>query len=126
MKNTKQKEILIVEDEAVVKALELKFKNAGFRVDIARDGVEALEKLRANPPDVVLLDLLLPGMDGFDVLGKIHSDEHLRDIPVLVFSNLSDPEGIKKVKSFGVIGYVIKADTNLSELVEKINASIVS
>ena len=121
MENIKPKRILIIEDEAIVKALELKFQNAGFKVDVARDGIEAMEKLHASPPDIALLDLLLPDIDGFEVLKKIRADEYLRNIPVLVFSNLSDPAGIEKVKSFGVIGYVIKADTNLSDLVEKIS-----
>ena len=114
------KKILIVEDEVIVKVLKLKFQQAGFEVDVARNGIEAMEKLQRSIPDVILLDLVLPGIDGFQVLERIHGDVRLQNIPVLVFSNLSNPAHIEKAKTLGIIGYVVKADTKLSDLVQKI------
>ncbi len=116
----KDKKILIIEDEAIIKVLQLKFEHAGFEVAVARDGLEAMEKLRSSTPDVILLDLLLPGIDGFEILERIHRDTHLQNIPVLVFSNLSDPVHVAKAKTFGIIGYVVKSDTKLSELIQKV------
>lgn len=115
--NSIKRKILIVEDESIVKAIELKFLNAGFETDIAKDGLVALEKLREYKPDLILLDILLPRMDGYTVLEKVRADDTTKDIPVLVFSNFSDQPFIDKVKALGVIGYIIKAHARLEDLV---------
>lgn len=115
-----KKKILIVEDESIVKAIELKFQNAGFETDIAKDGLIAMEKLRGYDPDLILLDILLPRMDGYEVLKRIRADERTKDIPVLVFSNFSDQPFIDKVKELGVIGYIIKAHAKLEDLVGEV------
>ncbi len=119
--NGKKIKILIVEDESIVKAIDIKFRNAGFETDVARDGLIALEKLREYRPDMVLLDILLPGMDGYSVLEKMRGDDAMKDIPVLVFSNFSDEPFMDKVRNLGVVGYIIKAHARLEDLVAEAN-----
>lgn len=114
------KKILIVEDEAILKALKLKFTKAGFQVNTAKDGGDALEKVRKDRPDIVLLDLVTPNVDGFGFLKSLRADRDNFDVPVMVFSNLGGLKGINRAKSYGVVGYVVKAQITLEELVEKI------
>ena len=115
------KKILIAEDErAIAKALELKLKNSGYDVTVAYDGQEALNNLKTNQYDLLVLDLMMPNVDGYQVL------ENLRDAnnttPVIVASNLSQDNDFQKAKSLGAKDYFIKSNTSLAELVEKIKS----
>lgn len=115
------KKILIAEDErAIAKALELKLKNSGYDVTVAYDGQEALNNLKTNQYDLLVLDLMMPNVDGYQVL------ENLRDsnntTPVIVASNLSQDNDFQKAKSLGAKDYFIKSNTSLAELVEKIKS----
>lgn len=114
------KKILIVEDETIIKALKVKFINAGFQVMTARDGADGMEKLSKDRPDIVLLDLVTPNVDGFGFLKLLRADRDNFDIPVMVFSNLGGLKDINRAKSYGVVGYIIKAQVTLEELVEKV------
>jgi DNA-binding response OmpR family regulator len=114
------KKILIVEDEKpIAKALELKLDSSGFEADIAGDGNVALDKVAAEKYDLVLLDIVMPNLDGFGFLSKVK--EKNIAVPVIVTSNLSQEEDINKAKALGAVDYYVKSNTPLSSIVEKIN-----
>jgi two-component system alkaline phosphatase synthesis response regulator PhoP len=113
--------ILIVEDEFFLRnILEKKLQAEGFDVILASDGVEAVEKTVKEVPDLILLDLILPKKNGFEVLEEIKKDPYLKDIPVIIISNLGQEIDIDRAKKFGVNEYLIKAHTSLDTVVEKI------
>jgi DNA-binding response OmpR family regulator len=113
------RKILVVEDELpIAKALDLKLTHSGFIVTVTHDGNEAIEILKKYRFDLVILDLMMPKMNGFEVLAEMKKIGC--NVPTLVASNLSLSEDIQKVKELGAIDYFIKSNTSLSELVEKI------
>lgn len=115
------KKILIVEDDEFLRTLNAKrLETEGFEVSVAVDGSEALTKLTELKPDLVFLDLLLPNVDGFEVLTKIKQDEATKDIPVIVFSNLGQPEDIERAKQLGADDFMVKANFTLDDVIEKI------
>jgi len=113
--------ILIIEDdEVLLRALYILFHDQNYTIATATDGVTGVEMARRLSPDVVLLDLLLPKMNGFDVLSNLKSDPKLKIIPVIILSNLGDSSDIKRAKDIGADDYYIKSSTDLSKLAEKI------
>ena len=113
------KRVLIVEDERPLShALQLKLSHEGFEVQIATDGQQALDLINSGEYDVVLLDMMMPVMDGFQVL------EHMQNMPkrptVFVLSNLSQREDESRVLEAGAKKYFIKADTPLSVIIEEV------
>lgn len=115
-----QPSILIVEDESpLANAVNLKLKSAGFEVFRAADGVEGLDIIDNNKIDLVLLDLLLPNLDGFEVLRRIR--EAGNNVHVVITSNLSQEEDRKKAMDLGANDYLVKSDIQLSDLVDYIN-----
>ena len=119
MPGKKIRKILVAEDEKPMsKALVLKLNNAGFETGTAFNGVEVLEKLKKEKYDLLLLDIIMPRMDGFSVLEKLK--EQGKKIKVIVTSNLGQTEDFEKVKSLGANGHFVKSDTSLSEIVEYI------
>lgn len=113
------KKILVAEDEkAISKALILKLEHAGFTASPAYDGESALEMIAKEQFDLVLLDLMMPKLDGFNVLNQMKTKG--LTTPVIVTSNLGQEEDIKKAKELGARDYFIKSDTALAEIVEKI------
>ncbi len=118
-KPTKAKRVLIVEDEKpLARALELKLQKAGFETNVAYDGEEAGKLLDANMFDVVILDLVMPKVDGFTVLSKVRARG--AKVPVIVASNLGQPEDIDRAKTMGANEYFVKSSTALTDLVEKV------
>src|SRR3989339_2080240 len=125
MAKTRKKIILIVEDdEILLRALYLLFHNSGYTIASATDGDSALKMAQRLKPDLVLLDLLLPKMNGFDYLKYLKADTSIKDTPVIVLSNLGDKENIDKAKALGALDYFIKSDTDLTTLDEKVKKSI--
>jgi len=125
MPKTSQKVMLIVEDdEVLLRALYLLFHNSEFTIASATDGETALKMTERLKPDVVLLDLLLPKMNGFEYLKTIKSESALKNIPVIVLSNLGDKESVEKAKGLGALDYFVKSDTDLSTLSEKVKKII--
>jgi len=115
--------ILVVEDERpLARALELKLKGAGLEVTVATDGKHALEILEKGDFDIMLLDLIMPRVDGFGVLQWLQ--EHKKKIKVIVTSNLGQAEDIAKVKKMGAVDYYVKADTPLATIVEKVTSML--
>ena len=112
--------ILIVEDDNLLRSvLGEKIVQKGFAVFEAEDGEKALQTVNECKPDIILLDLLLPGIGGFDVLTQIKKDEALKNIPVIVLSNLGGEKEIEKALELGAVDFFIKANYTLDEIVEK-------
>ncbi|KKT35330.1 MAG: hypothetical protein UW35_C0013G0020 [Candidatus Collierbacteria bacterium GW2011_GWF2_44_15] len=114
---------LIVEDDSfLLSAYRLKLEGLGYEIKEALDGAEALKILEWWTPELVILDLMLPKMDGFDFLTKMKADDRWKNVPVLVASNLGQREDIDRAMALGAAGYVVKSDLSLEDLVTKINA----
>jgi DNA-binding response OmpR family regulator len=118
--------ILVVEDEQVLaKVFEEKFQKARYEVKIAADGLTALELAKSFKPDVIVLDLVLPKKNGFDVLEDLKADDDLETIPVVVVSNLGEDDDIKKALSLGAADYFVKTQHPINEIVEKVKSVLI-
>lgn len=116
-----KKKILIIEDEAALRmALEEKFRGEGFEVFVADNGEDGLALAVGSMPDLILLDIILPKMNGFGVLTELAKDEKTSKIDVIILTNLSDIGNIGEVVKRGVSDYLVKADWTLEELSEKV------
>ena len=115
------KSILLVEDDPfVVDIYTTKLESAGFSIDVAEDGEDALRKLKEKKPDLMILDIVLPNIDGWELLKKIRTELGLEDLKVVVLSNLSQKEEVQKGVELGAVKYFIKANFTPSEVVEEI------
>ncbi|MFH0852241.1 MAG: response regulator [bacterium] len=115
------KKILIIEDEKVLlEVLQKKLTSEGFQVDIAQDGDEGILKMKADKPDLVLLDIIMPKKDGFEVLAAMQQSEELSDIPVVIISNSGQPVEIDKALKMGVRDYLVKTEFDPEEVSEKV------
>ncbi len=116
------KKILIIEDEETMKnSLGEIFMEEGFDVQTASDGEEGYDMIKNGNADIVLLDIILPKMDGFEIMEKL-SKEKVKHPPIIILTNLSDVENVQKAINFGANTYLIKSDYQLSEIVEKVKA----
>jgi DNA-binding response OmpR family regulator len=114
---TARKRILLVEDDRFLRrACEAGLRQRGFTVLTAVDGEEGLRMARAELPDLVLLDLLMPKMPGIEVLRALKSDEATRAVPILVLSNSSREQDVQEVVKLGAVGYLVKANLSLQAL----------
>ncbi len=121
----KNKKILIVEDErALLLVLADKFRREGFLTLEAEDGHSALDAATNLHPDLILLDLVMPGMDGLAMLKKLREDKWGNRVPVLILSNLSDPEQISEANGRGVIEYMVKSNWGLDDVVGKVKQTL--
>ncbi len=119
------KKVLIVEDDTFLQGLEAsKLTKDGFEVITASTGEEAMKKINEPNINVILLDLILPNYDGFEILKKIKETEKIKNIPVIVFSNLSEEKDVKKSKELGAADFMVKSNFTLDELIKKINSLI--
>lgn len=115
--------ILIVEDEQVLsKVLKEKFEKSGFEVQVAGDGETAVKLAQSFIPDIIALDLVLPKKNGFTVLKEIKEDANLKQIPVIVVSNLGEDSDIKRALSLGAADYFVKSQHPINEIVEKVRS----
>ena len=120
---TNTKTILLADDEQfIVIAYKDGLERAGYKIVVAHDGEEAFNQAKATHPDLILLDLIMPKMSGFEVLKTYKADPELADIPVMVLSNLSQPADEAEARSYGVIDFVVKADVSLHDLQTKIDS----
>lgn len=119
--NTSQHYVLIVEDDNFLRSLiTQKFLKEGFEVFGAVTGKEGIEKINERMPDIILLDILLPDINGFDVLEYVKKNEKLQNIPVLIISNLSDEEDLERAQKLGAKDFLIKANMSTTEIVSKV------
>lgn len=116
--------ILLIEDDlALARMYQVVLKKAGFQIDSALDGQEGLEKIKNGKPDLVLLDLILPKKDGFEILREVQSDSQIR-VSIVCLSVLQQKEDIEKAKSLGAKDYFIKTEVLPEELVRRIKTLI--
>ncbi|MFA5133234.1 MAG: response regulator [Patescibacteria group bacterium] len=117
--------ILIVEDEqTLAKVMAEKIKASGYTVKIEDNGDKVVATSKSFKPDLILLDLVLPGKYGMEVLHDLKSDKTLNVIPVIIISNLDNDEEIKKALSLGAVDYFVKSQHPLNEIVDKIEEYI--
>lgn len=116
------KKILIIEDEYFLADMyQTKFKKEGYDVEVAKNGKIGLEKARKEKPNLILLDLVMPEMDGYQVLKKLKSEEKTKNLLVYIFSNLAQSGEIEKGLKMGAAGFLLKADLTPGQLMNKIN-----
>jgi DNA-binding response OmpR family regulator len=119
------KKILFIEDES---ALQKTFKDVlekeGYQMISALDGESGLKLARTQKPDLILLDLILPKKDGFEVLKELKEDESTKGIPVIVLTNLEDIESVEKAIELGATTYLVKAQYTLEEVIQKVKKAI--
>jgi DNA-binding response OmpR family regulator len=117
--------ILIVEDEEILlTALSEELKQEGFNVVGAKDGVEGVEMATKEKPDLVLMDLVMPRLDGIGALKQMKESAEIKDIPVVILTNLSDYDKISDALSLGAMDYLVKANYRLEDLVNKIKTVV--
>ena len=115
------KTILVIEDDKFLRELiSRKLIGEGFDVLEAVDGEEGIKKIKEGKPDLVLLDLILPSIDGFEVLTRVRDDPEVSSIPVIILSNLGQREEVEKGLKLGAVDYLIKAHFTPGEIIEKI------
>ncbi len=110
--------LMIEDDSAVAEMYRLRLSADGYVVTIARTGEEGLEQATKLNPDLIYLDLRLPGMDGFDVLQRLRSALETAEIPVIVLTNFGRPELVERGLKLGALEFLIKADTTPARLAE--------
>lgn len=124
---TKLKKILVVEDDSTMREIVVqKLKASGFNVVEAEDGAKAIKAIEKEKPNLILLDLMLPEVDGFGVLENIRAnpDQDIAKTPVIILTNLWSKEEIIKTKNLGVSAYIIKAYLTTEEILDKVNEII--
>lgn len=115
------KRILIVEDDFFVRDIyQKKLKDSGFVVDAAADGLEGMERLRSVIPDLIMLDIFMPYVDGRDMLREIRNHEEWKHVPVILLTNFSESEGVRDGFDLGADEYLIKSHFTPSEVIEKV------
>lgn len=123
--NPPKPQIMIVEDDSFVTDIyQTKLGQEGYAVLPAENGAEAIKKLEKETPDLILLDIIMPYVDGLQVLKKIKEDERLKNIPVILLTNLSQKENINEGLGLGADDYLIKSHFTPSEVLEKIKKYI--
>ncbi len=113
--------ILLIEDDQFIRRIcKNGLERSGFDVITAAEGEEGIKKAREQNPDLILSDLIMPHKNGFEILKQIKKDKQLKDIPIIILSNLRQESDIEKIKELGAIDYLIKSDFKIKEVVKKI------
>ncbi len=121
MPEAQAKQILLVEDEPMLaNVLKQRLEKESYAVDLVRDGAEAVKALKATKPDLVLLDIILPKLSGFEIMEIMKSDPTMAQPPVVIISNLGQESDVLKGQTLGAVGYFIKAQLSVEDLVGKI------
>lgn len=117
--------ILIIEDEKnLLDALKIKLADAGYEIETALDGVSGLEKAKTVSPDLILLDLLLPELDGMSLLRELKKEEKFKVVPVIVLTNFFSQKLYDIIIEAGAAGYLIKSDYKIEDVVAKIRETL--
>jgi|SRR3989338_6793640 len=119
------KKILLVEDDPFLADIyTTKFKEAGFEIEVTGDGDEVLSKIKESKPDLLLLDIVLPHLDGWEIMEKIRGTDGLENLNIIILSNLGQKSEVEKGMKLGAVKYLIKAHYTPSEIVEEIKKVI--
>jgi len=115
------KKILLIEDEEIlINLLQKKLTNEGYDISVARNGQEGLELIKEIRPDLILLDIIMPKMGGFEVLEEMQKDQELQNIPVIIISNSGQPVEIDRAQKLGAKDWLIKTDFDPQEVIDKV------
>lgn len=115
------KKILLVEDEEImINLLEKKLVNEGYEVSVARDGDEGLKKMKEVKPDLILLDIIMPKMGGFEVMIEMQKSPELKSIPIIIISNSGQPVEIDQAQKLGARDWLIKTEFDPQEVLNKV------
>lgn len=120
---SQQKKVLLIDDDPfIVDIYALKFKQEGFNIEIAQDGKTGMKKIEEFQPDIVLLDIVMPQKDGFDILKDLRENSAFRKVKIILLTNLGQKEDVERGTKLGADDYIIKAHFTPSEVVEKVKA----
>lgn len=120
------KKILVVDDEPlVIKAITDKLNSEQFAIDSALDGEDALLKVSQEKPDLILLDIIMPKLDGISVLKKLKAQQETKDIPVIILSNLYDDKKIEELLKTNNTDYLIKVEHSLNDIVKRVKEKLI-
>jgi DNA-binding response OmpR family regulator len=121
----KKSKILIVEDDAAIREMyKGKFESDGFEVLTAGDGADGLELAKNAKPDIIMMDIILPRMDGFSVLAELKNNSKTKNIPIIMLTNLGTDEDRAKGEKLGAVDYIVKANLTPAQVSEKIKKLI--
>ena len=122
MTDNQNVQVLVIEDDTFLSNIyKTKFEMEGFKVITAEDGEAGLKEAQKKKPDIILLDILLPKMDGYLVLENLKKDPETKNIPVIMLTNLGQKDDVEKGLEQGAVDYLIKAHFKPSEVVDKVN-----
>lgn len=117
--------IAIIEDDQVISQMyRMKFEAEGFEVELADDGQRGVGLVESFRPDIILLDLKMPNMDGAEALTKIRAEDWGKTIPVIILTNLGEEEAPKNLRSFGIHSYIVKADLTPRQVVSRVKEAL--
>lgn len=120
-----KKKILVVDDDAMLQeALTTKLGIEGFAVEVAGDGAEGFEKVRSFRPDLVLLDVMMPKVDGLEMFKRLRALPEFRRLPVVLLTNLSSQEAISGALEQGVTTYLVKTEMSLEDVIDRIKVTL--
>jgi DNA-binding response OmpR family regulator len=121
-----RKKVLIVEDEPLLGTLmKQRLESEGVEALLARDGEEAINILRTTKPDLILLDIILPKISGFELLETMQADPSIEKAPVIITSNLGQDSDVQRGQSLGAIEYFVKAKVSIEDLVEHVKGVLI-
>ena len=121
MEGEQKEKILIIEDDRfIAKMYQTKLSLEGYDVDVAENGALGIEKIKSFSPDLVLLDIIMPEVDGFGVLEAIREDDTIHSTQVIVMSNLAQEDHLKRAKALGAKDYIVKSQFTPMDVVKKI------
>lgn len=125
MAKKKAKKVLVIEDDKFLrKAYNFKLQQEGYEVIIAIDGEEALKIVLHDKPDIALLDIVMPGMNGFEFLEAVRANKEIKDLKVIILSNLSQESDKKRGEELKALAYVVKSNTKIQEVIDLIEKNI--
>jgi len=119
-----EKILLIEDEELIIRLLSKKLAAIGYDVSLAMNGEEGLEKIKQIVPDLVLLDIVMPRMGGFEVMAEMKKDEKIAGIPVIIISNSGQPLELERAKDLGAVDWLVKTEFDPKEVAEKIQKYI--
>jgi len=119
------KKVLIIEDESIILSLlKKKLEKEEYEVSTAVNGEEGVKKAKEIKPDVILLDIVMPKLGGFEVMEKLNEDESLKDIPVIVVSNSGQPVELDRARELGAKDWLVKTEFDPQEVIKKVKKQI--
>ena len=122
---SKKKKILVIEDDKFLAKTVRRALEHDFDVILATNGIEGLKKALTTKNSLILLDIMLPDIDGFKILEKIKANKTVKKTPVIIMSNLGQTEDIQLGKKMGAAGYLVKSELSLDEILKKVKLTVI-